>query len=45
MVVGVTPKGPKTTVSIEHERLSGPDDVERWRAFWRERLAALAGLV
>jgi hypothetical protein len=36
-------KGPGTSqVSIQHERLDGPDDVATWRAFWRERLSRLA---
>jgi hypothetical protein len=32
----------KTTVVMEHSRLSGQTDVDRWRTFWRERLAELA---
>lgn len=35
-------KGPeKTTVTIQHEKLSGPEDVEEKRAFWKERLQRL----
>ena len=46
VIVAFDEKGPsKTTVSIEHTRLPDRDAVERWRAFWRERLAAVAGLV
>jgi hypothetical protein len=46
VIVAFDAKGPsKTTVSIEHMRLSDRDAVERWRAFWRERLATVAGLV
>jgi hypothetical protein len=43
VLVSVTPKAlDRTTVTITHERLAGPDDVERMRAFWRAQLAALA---
>jgi hypothetical protein len=31
-----------STVSVEHRRLAGPDEAERMKAFWRERLAQLA---
>lgn len=35
-------KGPaKSTVHLEVDRLAGPDDVAREKAFWKERLAAL----
>ncbi|HEY7659592.1 MAG TPA: hypothetical protein VIC58_03240 [Actinomycetota bacterium] len=41
--VYVTPKGPaKATAAIEHERLDGPDEVAEMKAFWKERLGALA---
>jgi hypothetical protein len=43
VLVSITPKASdRTTVTITHERLGGPDDVERLRAFWRAQLAALA---
>ena len=31
-----------STVSVEHRRLAGPDEAERMKAFWRERLTQLA---
>jgi hypothetical protein len=31
-----------STVSVEHRRLAGPDEAERMKAFWRERLSSLA---
>jgi hypothetical protein len=31
-----------STVSVEHRRLADPDEAERMKAFWRERLALLA---
>jgi hypothetical protein len=40
------PKGRgKSTVSIQHERLAGERAVEEMRAFWRERLTRLAGIL
>jgi hypothetical protein len=30
------------TVSVEHRRLADPDEAERMKAFWRERLSTLA---
>jgi len=39
-------KGPeKTTVTVQHEKLSGPDAVEEKRAFWKERLGKLAEIL
>jgi hypothetical protein len=39
-------KGPsKSAVQVQHERLADEDAVEEMRAFWKERLAALADLV
>ena len=36
------PKGSdRATVTITHERMAGPDDVERMRAFWRAQVKAL----
>lgn len=35
----------KSQVSIDHRKLGAPDDVERMRSFWRERLAALQAAV
>jgi hypothetical protein len=46
--VGVllTPKaGARTQVTLTHERLAAAGDVDRMRAFWRERLAALKALL
>ena len=34
-----------TTVLVSHTKLAGPGDVRTRRAYWRERLAALADLV
>ena len=31
-----------STVSVEHRRLADPDEAERMKAFWRERLTRLA---
>jgi hypothetical protein len=31
-----------STVSVEHRRLADPDEAERMKAFWRERLSSLA---
>jgi hypothetical protein len=43
VVVGFTAKGDaKSTVALEHERLPDADEAARMKAFWRERLAALA---
>jgi hypothetical protein len=28
-------------VALQHERLSGAEEAERMKAFWRERVAAL----
>ncbi len=45
VVVYLTPKGDsRTTVTVSHERLAGPADVATRRAFWRDRLAALAAV-
>ena len=39
-------KGPeKTTVTVQHEKLGGPDEVEEKRAFWKERLGKLAEIL
>jgi uncharacterized protein YndB with AHSA1/START domain len=32
----------KSTVALEHSRLADPEDRERMKAWWRERLAALS---
>ena len=38
-----TPKGEaKTTVTVSHERLDGPGEVDEMRAYWKQRLAELA---
>lgn len=41
VTAGLLAKGDRTTLSIEHERLAGPEAVEPMRTFWRERLTAL----
>jgi hypothetical protein len=39
-------RGPaKTTVSVEHARLRDATEVEKQKAYWRERLLALKGLL
>ena len=46
VVVGFEAKGDaKSTVSLIHERLADREAVEEMRAFWKERLAGLAGRV
>ena len=41
--VYLTSKGEaKTTVALQHTKLSTTEDVETWRAFWKERLIRLA---
>jgi uncharacterized protein YndB with AHSA1/START domain len=43
LIVGFTAKDDtKSTVALEHERLPDAEEAERMKAFWRERLAALA---
>ena len=42
VLVAIIPKGSdRATVTITHERMAGPDDVERMRAFWRAQVKAL----
>ena len=42
VVVWFTDKGPmKSSVAVQHERLTDADEAEALRAFWRERLAEL----
>lgn len=36
-----TDAAPKVTLAISHDALPAADEVERWRAFWKERLAEL----
>ncbi|MGW7067469.1 hypothetical protein ACWGII_16340 [Streptomyces sp. NPDC054855] len=44
--VGVTVKGPaKTLVGVRHEKLADAAEVAAYKAFWRERLAALKSLL
>ena len=46
VVVAVLDKGPgKAPVSVTHEKLQDPEAAERQKAAWRERLAALKGLL
>jgi Alpha/beta hydrolase family/Domain of unknown function (DUF4287) len=43
LVAGFTAKGPgRSVVALEHERLPDAAEAERMKAYWRERLAALA---
>jgi hypothetical protein len=42
----LVPKGSaKTQVAIQHTKLAGKDDIARRKAYWNERLSALATLV
>jgi hypothetical protein len=42
VLVSIVPKGSeRATVTITHERMAGPDDVVRMRAFWRAQVEAL----
>src|SRR5690606_14971016 len=42
VILHLTPKGPaKTTLTVEHARLTSKADVEKSKAFWHERLDAL----
>jgi hypothetical protein len=44
--VRFTVKGPdKTSIAIEHAKLSEESSVAHWRAFWKERLDQLASVV
>ena len=46
VIVGFEPKGAaKSTVALEHERLSDAQEAERMKAHWRERLTALKAQV
>jgi uncharacterized protein YndB with AHSA1/START domain len=46
VAVSLASKGEaKTAVTVQHERLAAAADVEERRAFWKERLAALADLL
>ena len=42
LLASVDAKGPeKSVVAVEHQKLADPDEVERMRTFWRERLTDL----
>jgi hypothetical protein len=46
MVIGLTPKGPKkTAVAIQFERLADREELESFRAEWKQRLAKLADVL
>jgi hypothetical protein len=46
VIVGFEAKGEaKSTVALEHARLTDAEEAERMKAFWRERLAALKSQV
>lgn len=46
IVVFLTPRGEtRTQVTVAHERLPDGDDLEKRKAFWRDRLAALKALL
>lgn len=40
--VGVTPKGDeRATVGLEHAKLGSPEEIDRWKPFWKALLAEL----
>lgn len=44
--VNFTAKGAdRASAAIQHSRLAAPDEVDRWRGFWKERLQRLAALL
>jgi uncharacterized protein YndB with AHSA1/START domain len=43
--VWLTPKGAKTQTAVAHRKLSGKDDADRRKAFWSDKLGALASVV
>ncbi|MFI7220654.1 hypothetical protein [Micromonospora maritima] len=46
IVVGLTPLGPaKSRVAVLHEKLADAGEAERFKAYWRERLATLKALL
>ena len=45
VVIWLTDKGDRTAVSLAHQRMPDKATAEAMKAFWRERLTALAGLV
>jgi hypothetical protein len=45
IVIWMTDKGDRTAVSLAHQRMPDKGSAEAMKAFWRERLAALAALV
>jgi Domain of unknown function (DUF4287) len=46
VIVGFSAQGEaKSTVALEHARLAGPEEAERMKAFWRERVTGLKELL
>ena len=45
IVIWLADKGDRTAVSLAHQRMPEKATAEAMKAFWRERLAALAALV
>lgn len=43
--VWLTPKGARTQTAVAHRKLTGRDDVDRRKAFWSEKLTALASVI
>ena len=40
VTVFISPNGPASTLAVEVSKLTGQDDIARWKAFWKGYLAA-----
>jgi hypothetical protein len=45
LAVYFDPSGERTRLAVQHEKLPDREAAERWKAFWRERVAALKDLL
>ena len=45
VAVYLDPSGERTRLAVQHEKLPDQEAAERWKAFWRERVAALKDLL
>lgn len=45
LLIELTPKGDRTTLSISHDRLPSEDKVEERRSYWRQALESLRGVL